>query len=161
MAPRNYSEVTLPPKNLHLSNTFSASKVEGAILNTFSGSAVPSIRPRNLAGNNQERFRRLLLWRGRVVSFVAQAHRVRVAAVACPAGYRLIAHGEDASAGKIRIDLPHQHDHLARDILPRVDVYFLRPSPAVTVVAVHVERVAELAHQRVRTVYVRVRRQQL
>src|SRR5216117_341110 len=106
-------------------------------------------------------FRRLLLWRGRLVSFVAQAHRVRIAAVACPAGYRLIPHGEDARAGKIRIDLAHQHDHLARDILPRVDVYFLRPPPAVTVVAVHAERIAELAHQRVRTVYVRVRRQQL
>jgi hypothetical protein len=48
-----------------------------------------------------QRFLRLLLWLGRVVSPVAHAHRVRVTAVACVAGYLLIPHGEDAGAGKI------------------------------------------------------------
>jgi hypothetical protein len=54
---------------------------------------------RNFCGAH--RFRRLLLWRGRVVSPVAHAHRVGVTAVACVAGYLLIPHGEDAGAGKI------------------------------------------------------------
>ena len=50
---------------------------------------------------DKQRFRRLLLWRRRVVSPVAYAHRVRVTAVARVAGYLLISHREDAGAGKI------------------------------------------------------------
>ena len=59
------------------------------------------------------------------------------------------------------IDLPDQHNHLARNILPRIQVPLLRLSAAVTIVAVHPERVAELAHEGVRTVNMRLHRQQL
>src|ERR1041385_6455810 len=52
-----------------------------------------------------------LLCCGRVVSFVAQTYWMRVAAVACPAGYLLFADWKDPCPGKIRIDLPRSEEH--------------------------------------------------
>src|SRR2546425_6554278 len=65
----------------------------------------------------------LLLWRRRDVLLVAHAHRMRAAAEACPAGHHLLPDGENARAGKISIDLPHQPDHLALHIHPRDDAH--------------------------------------
>ena len=86
---------------------------------------------------------------------------MRIAAVAGPARDFLLTHGENACAGKLGIDLPDQHNHLTRNILPRIQVPLLRLSAAVTIVAVYPERVAELAHEGVRTVNMRLHRQQL
>src|SRR5689334_613625 len=84
-----------------------------------------------------------------------------VAAVAGPARYFLLAYREDSRARKVGIDLPDQHDHLTGDVLTRVQVKFLRLSPTVAIIAVHIERVPKLAHEGIGAVDVRVRRQQL
>src|SRR6476660_5464546 len=86
---------------------------------------------------------------------------MRIAPMAGVAGYFQVPHREDTGARKICIDLPHQHNHLARDVLARIDVRLQRSSTTVAVAAVHVERVAEFAHERICAVYMRVRRQQL
>lgn len=104
---------------------------------------------------------RLRLWRGQVVAAVAHARRMRLTAVACVAGYLLFPYRVDAGAGEMRIDLAHQQDHFACDVLARVDIHFLGPATAVAVVAVHIERVAEFTHQRIRAVYPRIHGQQL
>jgi len=82
-----------------------------------------------------------------------------IAAMARPAGDLLVANRKNSCTGKLRIDLPHQHDHLARNILTRIEVPFLRLSTAMTIVTVHAQRVTELAHKGVRTVHVGVGRQ--
>ena len=51
---------------------------------------------------------------------------MRIAAMACPTGDFQVARGKDARAGKFGIDLPHQHNHLAGDVLPRVDIGLLK-----------------------------------
>ena len=86
---------------------------------------------------------------------------MRVATMACPAGDLLLTDREDPCAGKLRVDLPDEHDHFARDVFPRIEIPFLGFSTAMAIVAIHVERVAKLAHERVRTVHVRLWRQQL
>ena len=101
----------------------------------------------------------MLLRRGRIVSLVAQTDRMRIAAVAGPASDLLLAYREDARVWKLRIDLAYKQDHFACDIFPGIEVPFLGLAAAVAVVAVHAERVAELAHQRICTMDVCVRRQ--
>src|SRR5437870_12942237 len=86
---------------------------------------------------------------------------MRIAAVAGPARDSLLTHGENACAGKLGIDLPDQPKHLTRNILPRIQVPLLRLSAAVTIVAVHPERAAELAHEGCGTVNTRLHRQPL
>lgn len=88
----------------------------------------------------------LLFGGGRVVAPVANTQRMRVTTVAGPASDLLSPYREYARARKIGVDLAHQQDHFARHILPRVDVGLERLASAVTVAAVHAERVAELAH---------------
>src|SRR5262249_2071309 len=102
----------------------------------------------------------VLLRRRRIVSFVADAHRMRLAAMARPAGNLLLASRKNTCTGKLRIDLPHQQDHLARNILTRIQVPFLWLSAAMTIVTVNAQCVTELAHQRICTVHVGVGRQQ-
>src|SRR5262245_3004612 len=103
----------------------------------------------------------LLLRRRWIVSFVADAHGMRLAAMARPAGDLLLANRKNTCSGKLRIDLPHQQDHLARNILTRIEIPFLRLSAAMTIVTVNAQCVTELAHQGIRTVHVGIRRQQL
>lgn len=62
----------------------------------------------------------LMIWYR--ISTVAEARRVRVAAMACLAADFLVAHGKNARVSKFGIDLPYQHNHLASDVLPRVDI---------------------------------------
>ena len=81
--------------------------------------------------------------------------------MARPAGDLLLADRKNACAGKLRIDLPHQHDHLPRNIFSWVKIVLLRLSTAMAVVAVHAQGVTELAHQRIRAVDVCFHRQQL
>jgi len=80
--------------------------------------ALPKVRRPNRDGSitrfRTERHERerplrrlLLLRRGRVVPLVADAHRMRVAAVAGPARHFLMAHRKNACAGEVRIDLAH------------------------------------------------------
>src|SRR5262245_25754482 len=101
------------------------------------------------------------LRRRRIVSFVADAHGMRLAAMARPAGDLLLTNRENSCTRELRIDLPHQQDHLARNILTRIEVPFLRLSAAMTIVTVNAQRVTELTHQGIRTVHVGVGRQQL
>ena len=103
-------------------------------------------------------FVRRLLRRGRIVALVAQTDRMRIAAVAGPAGDLLLADREDACAWKLLIDLPHEQDHFARDIFAGIEVPFLGLAAAVAVVAVHTECVTELTHQRICAMDVCVRR---
>src|SRR5262245_20761698 len=69
------------------------------------------------------------------------------------AGHDLRSRREDARTREVRVDLTDQHDHLAREVLSRVDVGLVRPAAAMTIGAMHVQRVAEFTHERIRTVH--------
>lgn len=102
--------------------------------------------------------RNLLLRSGRGVAPVAQGHRVRITAVASVAGNLLLTHGKNAGTWKLLVDLPHEQDHLARDVFARVRVRLLGPPAAMAICAVHVERVAKFTHERFRAMNARLHR---
>src|ERR1041385_8627585 len=87
--------------------------------------------------------------RWRRITPVRQVLRVRVAAVARVAGHDLRSRGEDTRVREVRVDLTHHHDHLARDVLARVDVDLLTLVAAMTVGTIHVKRIAEVTHERI------------
>src|SRR5215471_4465216 len=83
-----------------------------------------------------------------------------VTAVAGVAGHQLRSDWKHSGTWKVRVDLSDQHDHLARHVLPRVDIILLR-SAAMAIGAIHGQRVAELTHEGIRTMHWRVRGQKL
>ena len=76
---------------------------------------------------------------------VADGHRMTITPMASPARHRLISRREDGGAGEIRIDLPHQENHPARDFLARVLVGFKWLAAAVAITTIHVESVPLVA----------------
>src|SRR6267142_334028 len=81
-----------------------------------------------------------------VVTLIAYALRMRIAAMTRVAGHDLRAVREYARAREVSVDLPNEQDHVSRDVLPRVRFGFERSPAAVAVRAIDVERVAELVH---------------
>src|SRR6516162_6676485 len=86
--------------------------------------------------------------RRRAVGLITDGHGMRVATMAGVARNCLVPHREDGRAGEIRIDLPHQEYHFARDFLARVLVSFKWLSGAVTVTAIHLKCVPKVVHDR-------------
>src|SRR5262245_48469071 len=64
--------------------------------------------------------------RWQLVASIGHARGMCVATVAGITGHHLRPDRKDARAREVRIDLPHQQNHLARVVLARVDVVLLR-----------------------------------
>jgi len=90
---------------------------------------------------------------------VTEALRMGIAAVAGVTRHFLFARGINACSGEIRIDHAQELDHFTRDVFARIRIVGLPRCPAMAVGAIHIERVAPVFHQRMRSVNRGIRRE--
>src|SRR4029434_2076999 len=83
-----------------------------------------------------------------------------VTAVAGITSHHLWPDRKHARARKVRVDLTDQQNHLAREVVARVDIVLLRAT-TMAIGAIHTECVAEFTHDGIGTVHLSVRRENL